>query len=114
MYVSCAQDLEYLREVMEEFQQLLNNDMSPWNWRMMCHLPVHLADQLEEWGPIREYWMFRLESFFGIITALIKSRSNPEANLMKTRSTVKAIELARELIAQVLRTNANQGEVSKP
>jgi hypothetical protein len=106
--------MDYLREEMGDYERILNNDLSPWSWYMMTHLLTHLADQLEEYGPMREYWMFRLESFFGVQTQLIKTRSNPEANLMQTRSTIKAIELARGLVAQVVRMNANQGEVIKP
>jgi len=66
---------------------------------IMIHLMGHLPHQILKFGPIRQHWMYPLESFFGVLKGSVDYRKIPEAAIM-TRycmmKTVQNLELAVE------------------
>jgi hypothetical protein len=79
----------------------MEHRMSPWNWTIMFHLVVdHLADQMAEWGPVRDTWMFAYESFFGLLKKFARNRSAPVATIMRARQASRAVNLVVALFNQ--------------
>jgi len=66
---------------------------------IMIHVMGHLPHQIRKFGPIRQHWMYPLESFFGVRKHSVDYRKIPEAAIM-TRycmmKTVQNLELAVE------------------
>jgi hypothetical protein len=57
-----------------------------------------MEEQLRRWGPVKDIWMFAFEDFFGYIVGLIKSRSNPVANIMRQDRATQVTNMAMELV----------------
>lgn len=79
--------------------ELLEAEFSPKNWTIMFHLLEHFTKQIRDWGPIPETWMFRMESYFGNLTRLIKNRAHPVANVLRCYSVSKATNLCLALMS---------------
>ena len=94
----CVQDLVYLKKQCEGMLECLQNDLSPEHWTIMFHLVSHMEEQLRRWGPVKDIWMFAFEDFFGYIVGLIKSRSNPVANIMRQDRATQVTNMAMELV----------------
>jgi hypothetical protein len=87
-----------MRELSLKARLLMEKRMSPWNLTMMFHLLVdHFADQCEEWGTVRDTWMFMYESFFGLLKKYARNRGAPVATIMRARQAAKAVNLVTAL-----------------
>jgi hypothetical protein len=102
------QDVEYAIEQVELAIELLYNELNPWYWTCMFHLLRHMPQQIFEYGPVRENWMFSTESLFGVEKGKIRSRSHPEENLMRTRDMRQALEMARVLLRTTVNVEAGK------
>lgn len=76
--------------------------MCPRNWTIMFHLLEHMPAQIRQWGPPRDTWMFSMESFFGKLVRMIKNQHHPIANVMRTYSISKAVNLCIALMSHGL------------
>lgn len=96
----------------KELLELLEADLSPRNWTIMFHLLEHFPKQIREWGPIPETWMFRMESYFGNLTRLIKNRAYPVANVLRCYAISKATNLCLALMSHQANLTLN-GQVPR-
>jgi hypothetical protein len=94
----CTQDLKYLNKQCAEMTKCLQDDLSPQDWTIMFHAVTHMEEQLRRWGPVKETWMFGLESFFGDMMSLIKSRSHPVKSIMRQDRATQTLNAAKEMI----------------
>ena len=85
------QDLATLRVAVQESLRVLENEMSPCNWTIMFHLLEHMPEQIQQWGPTRETWMFCMESYFGKLVRMIRNRQHPIANVLRSIAVSKAV-----------------------
>jgi hypothetical protein len=76
--------------------------MCPINWTIMFHVLEHIPNQIRDWGPVRESWMFCMESFFGKLTRMIKNTHHPISNIMRTYSVSKAVNVCIALMNHTL------------
>ena len=96
------QDLEALERHVVVIQGLLEGGMSPNQWTIMFHLLEHMPAQMRQWGPVRETWMFCMESYFGKLTRMIKTRKHPIANILRSYSIAKATNLSIAIMAHAV------------
>jgi hypothetical protein len=58
---------------------------------VVFHLIIHLIDQAIRWGPPSSVWMYPYERYLGFLCRQLKSKKNPEANILsrycKSRSS---------------------------
>ena len=68
---------------------------SPKHWTQMNHFNQHFPTQTVEVGPVSGTWLYCVESFFGYLKGLVKSRSQPIANICHRIQTTAALRLLR-------------------
>ena len=89
-----------MRRLSKEIGELLEGFFAPSNWTMMFHSLHHMADQIQQWGPVRDTWMFSFESMFGNLVRTIKTRSVPIPNIMHTWEVGRGVMLCKGLLGQ--------------
>ena len=106
-----CQDMDALRLFIEEWFKTMESPrtgLSPHWWVLNTHLLIHAVDQLEDLGPVREYWMFVFESLNGKIKRWVKNNAYPVQSIMNGMGRQKTIRFIQGLL-QVLR-----GEAPRP
>lgn len=57
------------------------------------HLMGHLVAQIKLLGPLRNHWMFPLESLFGVLKRSVRYRKVPEAAILQRYAVCQSLAL---------------------
>jgi hypothetical protein len=99
-----------MEELVTSVLHQLYTEQSPIMWTIMFHLLRHMKEQLAEWGPVRETWMFAYESFFGFLKSFVRNRSTPVQTILQARSLAKAVKTTTRLMERA-RTRIHGGPI---
>lgn len=83
-------------EALAEMELVLPRGIFNWSF----HGVGHLAQQIKDYGPMRDWWVFGLESKLGHLKQHVKNRNNPEASIYRR---VMLEEAAKMLKASLIR-----------
>lgn len=73
--------MQSIRKLMNDTLDSIENELPSTEHDIIVHLMSHIPDQMEDWGPVRGYWMFNIERYFSWCNQSMKQPSHPEANL---------------------------------
>lgn len=77
--VLSTEELESLEVYAAETICLLEVWFPPSTFDIMWHLPIHLAKQVKQCGPVANTWCYPIERHMGFFKKYIRKRSRPEA-----------------------------------
>ena len=94
------QDIQHARDMGKRLIHMFESHMSPHHWSFILHAyGMHIPDQLEDWGPVREVWMFMLEDFNGYLKRRVKNRHLPAASIVMGLERKSSIQIAQALMS---------------
>jgi hypothetical protein len=74
-----------------QFQSLLNDvaksmallemEFPPSFFNVMIHLPYHIVEELDMYGPVTKRWMYPVERYMKTLKNYVRNTSRPEASM---------------------------------
>ena len=94
------QDIQHARDMGKRLIEIFESHMSPHHWTFILHAyGTHIPDQWEDWGPVREVWMFMLEDFNGFLKRRVKKRDLPAASIVMSLERRSSTQIAQALLS---------------